>query len=182
MAQRRAVSDPDLPMRVVSSVVLIALVLSLSFLGGWWFLQLVCVLSILCLDEGLNMVCRPYLSRLLRVLIAVVPAIFLSVFLANNASIGQMALFIAAAVGVIALLVFLVQGRDGAPNIFWAWGGLAYVLAFGSALLLLRGNGQGGPDAGFFTLVFIFLLVEKIYLLILYMLLFYKFTLLLYVA
>ena len=145
----------DLATRVVSAVVLLALVFAVLFAGGWVFTQFLCVLSILAMHEWLTMTAKPQIPALTRFMISLLPAVFLSAFWDRGAETDNMLIFIAFALMVVAFVIRFTKAENWARNTLWCFGGLLYVTAPVLALYELRGAGVAGLQ----TVLIVFIIV-----------------------
>ncbi|PHP67856.1 phosphatidate cytidylyltransferase [Zhengella mangrovi] len=137
----------NLQQRIISALVLAAVVLTLTWLGGIWFRLVAAVIGVAMVYEWLGMHRDRITAPLTLLSWAAIAAVALAL-LAGIAS-WQTGLLIAGGTAVL-LAVGLVRGQGGLAAL-----GLAYASVPALALAKLR----GGDDAGLVAILFLFAVV-----------------------
>lgn len=139
----------NLRLRTVSAIVLAAVVLAVTWLGGLPFRLLAAAIVLAVLHEWTRMawVARPA-SGSSRLLVGM-----LGVAFAAAVAIGSPALPLAGLASASCLLLAIVAGVSGRPQ--WDAAGFAYAALSGLSLAKLRGEGE----AGLFAMLFLFAVV-----------------------
>jgi phosphatidate cytidylyltransferase len=157
---RAAPKRSELTTRAISAFVLILLVVTETLIGGWFFLQFLCVVSIIAFWEWNAMtikgVARNPFSIAVRLFIALPPALILSLLAARLENPELYWLAIAAVVVIAAGLITMISpaGRNR-KNIIWYLIGLPYVALPFVAIWALRDT----PVSGIWTLFFVLVVV-----------------------
>lgn len=135
----------DLPVRVVSAVILIAIALSATWAGGLWFSLFALAIALLIYFEWATIALWQRQKGL-----AIAGAVMLAVVLVAGLA-GVPAFWLATGL-LLAAAIALVSAFLGQAAIGWVAAGVAYAGLAGLSLALLR----GGDSAGLAAIIFLF--------------------------
>ncbi|MEO0637528.1 MAG: phosphatidate cytidylyltransferase [Pseudomonadota bacterium] len=150
----------ELVTRAISAVVLVALVAFETVIGGWWFLQFLCLAAIISFWEWNGMTLKRMQpgpgSLAIRVFLSLPTALVLSTLVVNAAPIWA---YVAAAAGwslvSIAIIIWRSPAGRRVRNITWYLVGIPYITLPFVAIWAIRET----PVSGLLTLFFVFIVV-----------------------
>jgi phosphatidate cytidylyltransferase len=133
---------PELALRIISALVLVALALAATVAGGIWF-QLMVVAGALLVIREFTALARPSLDGVFGVAAQAATVAVLAVWLAAGLTAG------------LAVFVALVPGlgiwQNALHRKIWSAAGLVYAILPALALVMLRGDSQAGLHSVLFV-------------------------------